>query len=177
MRYSGTHSEHYNTSKGYHGGAGCSYANGMIALSGTADKAIYLDNQEFITPSFRFFGYVAMFDTLGGFKWLRKAYPSINNTGEAYASSPLLDNQGNVYLLGQYREAPLTFEGSNDKTFPESSLNATFLVKYDNTGEYKWGLSASGDGYVYPGTITADGDGHVYFSGTNSSDFTITDQN
>ena len=111
--------------------------------------------------------FVVKLNTSGTTLWAR-AGGSTGNSDRANAIA--VDNQGNVYVTGQYSGAA-TFG-----PFSVTSLNNTtdaFIIKYNAEGDEQWIKSGSGEGVDRGLCIATDGAGNVYSAGQFSNDITF----
>ncbi|MEW6469916.1 MAG: SBBP repeat-containing protein [Bacteroidota bacterium] len=87
---------------------------------------------------------------------------SAGTTGAEAAASTALDASGNLYVVGWFTSASITFGSS---TLINSGMSDVFLVKYDPSGNVLWARNMGGaDGDVGNGVV-ADASGNVYITG------------
>lgn len=93
---------------------------------------------------------------------------TISGTGENAASTVTLDNSGNAYIVGSFRN---TASFSNTLVTSNGSDDA-YLAKYDNNGTLQWVRTMGGTGQDVAFWAKTDGNGDVivtgYFHGTPS---------
>jgi hypothetical protein len=93
---------------------------------------------------------------------------SAGSTGGEAAMGSALDAAGNLYVIGWYTSANLTF-GSITLTNPGVGTGDVFLVKYDAAGNALWAKTFGGiDGDIGNG-IAVDASGNVYITGWYTS--------
>lgn len=79
------------------------------------------------------------------------------------ANSVAVDNQGNVYITGQFG-GTTTFGSINLRATGNSNI---FVAKYNSSGVVQWAVKAAGSGTFDKGTsIKVDATGNVYITGT-----------
>jgi hypothetical protein len=83
-----------------------------------------------------------------------------------YANGIAVDSLNNMYVMGGFRGASLTFGSTVLNNEGDVDL---FLVKYDSSGNVIWARSAGGDGRDNPEAIRADAAGNVYITGSFES--------
>lgn len=93
---------------------------------------------------------------------------SAGSTGSEMATGTALDASGNLYVVGWYTSANITF-GAITLTNPGNFTSDIFLVKYDTNGNVIWAKTYGGvDGDLGNG-ITVDASGDVYITGWYTS--------
>lgn len=127
-----------------------------------------------LSPSGRYDGYYAIYDTTGAFIYTN----SISGTGTAdWANNVTLDASDNMYITGTTQSPSLTFDptaaGTSTATCPGGGGNFDlFISKYNSAGAYQWGkvMGAAGDDFG----VNVDVNGsNVFFTGNfqNTVDF------
>lgn len=115
-----------------------------------------------------FFGIHKGFAQAASWQWAKGA----GSTGSDQGMSIVVDASGNVYTLGWYTSAQLTF-GSITLTNPGVGTSDIFLTKHDAAGNAIWAKTFGGtDGEIGNG-IAIDANGDVYITGWYASS-TIT---
>ncbi len=103
--------------------------------------------------------YVAKFDTLGNFYWVKTIY-SGNNTSIPSSTIPKLssDINNNVYI---------TASSDGNVIFEDETLINTkaFIAKLDVNGNYLWKLPIYSTGAVWPNKIGIDNNSDILFGG------------
>lgn len=103
--------------------------------------------------------FVAKYDPNGTIVWVQSEGGISNDIARGIA----LDSDNNVYVIGDYY-GPSDF-GST--TLPGSNSQDIFLVKYNQSGNFRWAKNAGGDGngdYGYG--ITTDPNNNVFSTGS-----------
>jgi hypothetical protein len=97
-------------------------------------------------------------------QWARSA----GTTGGEAVLGTASDNSGNLYVIGWYSSATITF-GTITLTNPGIGTGDVFLVKYDASGTALWAKTFGGtDGDIGNG-IATDAAGNVYITGWYAS--------
>lgn len=78
------------------------------------------------------------------------------------------DNDGSVFLTGNFFSATLTF-GSATLTNDSAGVPDMFLVKMDNSGNVLWATSAGGNDQDRAFSVAVDADGNCYVAGSFKS--------
>lgn len=103
--------------------------------------------------------FIAKIDALGNFIWVK----SIGGTGGDDGNGIALDNQGNIYITGNYR---------GDVTFGNTILTSfgfsvgIFTAKLDASGNFIWAKGADGSGSHNGKSIAVDSQGNCFITGT-----------
>jgi hypothetical protein len=116
--------------------------------------------------------FVAKFDSLGNFKWARRA----GGVKDDRIYSMMADISGNVIVTGSFQSAYLAFgTGAADTVKnPIEGVDRVFVIKYDSLGNYVWYTSAGGVGYDFGYALATDPGNNIYVSGAfNSSNITF----
>jgi hypothetical protein len=105
----------------------------------------------------------------------------LDSSGSDIGYSIITDNDGNIYVTGQYTSiVPIFLKNANGNgqidspiTLPDVSGSAMFLIKYNTLGIVQWATyfdSTSPDiGY----SVTTDNNGYLYITGIYNSTATI----
>jgi len=102
-------------------------------------------------------GCVAKYDPLGNVLWARIV------PGSSWVYDLATDNEGSVYMSGQFDTSSLTF-GSD--TLNKLGAVDAFLVKYDSSGNLLWARSAGSTGVYTSGlSVATDNFGNAYLAG------------
>lgn len=96
--------------------------------------------------------------------WARGA----GSTGVDQAMSTAVDANGNLYTIGWYTSANLTF-GSITLTNPGLGTSDIFLTKHDAAGNTIWAKTFGGAGGDNGNSVAVDANGDVYITGWYSS--------
>lgn len=91
-----------------------------------------------------------------------------------YSRSICTDDNGNVFIAGEFRSYSLTFDTTVLYTYG-NSYYSVFLTKYDANGNELWARSASGLGSGSNGawSVCTDHTGNVYIAGWADSDTVV----
>lgn len=99
----------------------------------------------------------------GQYAWSRV----IGSTGKDRASSLVTDNNGNVYMMGNFTGTVNFNHGGSD--FKTSGNSGTaydiFVTKINADGSYGWTKKIGGETWTYGRTIAVDSTGAVYVTG------------
>lgn len=99
---------------------------------------------------------------------------SAGTTGNEATTGTVVDASGNVYTVGWYTSATITFGGTT-LTNPGSFTGEMFVTKYDATGNVVWAKTFGGvDGEIGNG-IAIDGSGNIYVTGWYTSSAMVMD--
>ncbi len=121
--------------------------------------------------NFKIFALLAMlvlgektFAQTPSWQWAKSA----GSTGGEAAMGTALDGSGNLFTIGWYTSANITF-GATTLTNPGIGTGDIFLTKYDAAGNVLWAKTFGGvDGDIGNG-VAADASGNVYITGWYSS--------
>ncbi len=107
--------------------------------------------------------FVAKYNSSGDVQWIKRA----GGTNNDNASSITVDNNGNVFVMGNFWETanfntPLEY-GSNDLI--SAGSQDIFIAKYNTTGDLAWVKRAGGIGSDATSCIKVDAGGNVYMTG------------
>ena len=121
-----------------------------VTFGGTElESAVYNRSDVFITK----------LDSNGNFVWAKSVLGS--NQNHDYGNSVSVDNQGNTYITGSFREIA---------TFGTISLTSygaadVFVAKLDASGNFNWAVQAGGNGIDSGSSIDIDNQGNCYLTG------------
>ncbi len=107
--------------------------------------------------------FVVRYDTNGNETWAKKGSGSALDRGLAITT----DNSGAVYAAGQF-SGDISF----DNTYPNSILNALFLIKYSAAGNEEWFRWAGGPNQSIAYGLTSNGT-NVYITGDCGASITF----
>ena len=99
-------------------------------------------------------------------------------SGSAEMQSCATDNQGNVYVSGQFYSTAVTFTVYNASGAPFTTVTTTnirdaYIAKYSASGTVYWLARISGSGEENPGSIAVDSEGSVYMTRYYDSSNTV----
>lgn len=114
----------------------------------------------FITISCSLFT-IHCFSQAPNWLWGRDAICSPNGGGLAFAIAK--DGAGNIYHTGIFGDT-ITY-GSNSYYDTDTGFSATYIAKYDSSGNILWARSSGGPGAAIVSAITVDGAANVYITG------------
>lgn len=141
-------------------------AEGNAFISGVLAGQIDLDPGDGVTelqPSGEYTGFISRFDPDGNFLWAK----AFENDGGCNPDSLVLDNSGNIHLLGSFYGST-DFNPDPGGTWIESpERQAYFVVKLDSDGEFKWANTWEiPEGGAYFTHISVDYDSNCYVGGS-----------
>jgi hypothetical protein len=106
--------------------------------------------------------FAAKYDQSGNLIWVR----SFGGDYTDYVNGISSDNNGNIYLTGEFRSSSINF--GNDtliNSITDSSTSDIFIVKYDTEGNEIWAKSLGGTNYDKGYDIKNDKNNNVYVTG------------
>jgi len=97
----------------------------------------------------------------------------IGGTGYDYASSMAVDNLGNVYTTGMFRNTVDFDPGSGTTNLVSSGVEDCFVLKTDANGQLVWAVSVGSTGQDIGNEVALDANGYIYVVGsyTGTVDF------
>lgn len=112
--------------------------------------------------------FIVKYDSQGNLMWAK----SVDFTSTIWMTDITTDNNGNIFITGQYSSA------TNGITFGSITLNAPsngnpFVAKYDPNGNVVWAKAATSTSGNWSEGIAVDGSGNVFITGgyiSSSSD-------
>lgn len=132
----------------------------------TFNNGITLSNT---TSSFYIDAYVAKYNSAGICQWAQK----VSGTDNDFVQRISIDNNGNIYIAGNFSSSTLTFNNSITLTKSTSGYDA-FLAKFNSAGLCLWAQKLTGTGDEYSSGIATDYNGNVYITGYfNSTTLTL----
>jgi Beta-propeller repeat len=122
---------------------------------------ITLSNSIVVTPSTQDI-FIAKLNSNGTAIWAKNAGGSRADYGNAVVA----DNNGNVYLGGQFVSPSITIGGFTLTNVETTNIDHdVFLAKYDSNGNVIWTKSAGGTNYETLNSLSLDNSGNLYSSG------------
>lgn len=113
--------------------------------------------------------FLVKYDSLGNVLWAKCASGPNNQRPTSIAT----DNAGNVYVVGNFVGASVTFSPVTLLNPSSWASTNTFIVKYDANGNVLWAkTNTSGGGstaHISSSSVTIDNMGNAYITGTFSS--------
>jgi hypothetical protein len=138
-------------------------SNDNVYMTGLFSRNVVFGGTDTLNGGTAESAFVTKFNSDGTYAWA-KASNATAAGANANGYSVAADNNGNVYISGQFRGS-VTFGGSD--TFSGGSGNA-YVTRYGSDGTYGWtkvlNITASG-AYASGEGVAADGSGNVYFTG------------
>lgn len=108
--------------------------------------------------------FVSKLDASGNFVWAKQV--SGTNNYYCYGYSIAVDNSGNVYTTGSFKETVDFDPGPATFNIAASGLDDGFALKLDSTGNFIWAKQVGGcQNEDYGNAILVDATGNVYISG------------
>jgi len=103
--------------------------------------------------------FITKLDTNGNFIWAKSVQGS--NQNHDYGNSISVDNQGNSYITGSFRETA-TFGATSLTSYGAADI---FVAKLDASGNFNWAVQAGGNGIDSGSSIDIDNQGNCYLTG------------
>lgn len=114
--------------------------------------------------------FISKYDSSGNFVWAKM----IGGFGLDFGKTIELDNQGNVYTVGQFN-GTADFDPDTGTYFLSAGNGYyTFICKLNNNGNFIWARKLPGSVYTYSGNaLSLDPNDNAYISGSffNTADF------
>jgi hypothetical protein len=121
--------------------------------------------------------FVAKLNESGDFAWAKQ----MGGAGDDYGYSIALDENGNVYTTGSFRNTADFDPGVNSFNLIAYGNTDIFISKLDSLGNFIWAHQLSGSSFESGHSITVNNVGNVYttgyFSGTVDFDFSASSNN
>jgi hypothetical protein len=131
---------------------------GNIYITGWYEDSIFFSSDTLGTLYTNKDVFLCKYDKNGKFLWARN--PRITNAGcEAQGNGLAADNNGNVYVAGQFEDT-LIFG-----PYILSGDASAFLAKFDSSGNLKWANCLHGYGAFYASSVATDSKNNPYISG------------
>ena len=100
------------------------------------------------------------------YEWAKR----IGGAGDQYANDMVVDNQGNVYIVGVLQGTNIDFDpGIGTAYLSSAGMIDIFIAKYDPSGNYIWAKRIGGTSDDIATRIKIDHSGNIYISGWFSS--------
>jgi len=137
------------------------YMTGFFSGTVDFDPAPGPGNQEILTSAAEDI-FVSSLTSEGAFRWARR----VDGPGGDNAESIAVDDAGNVYVTGFFRESGTNFNpGGDPATPPHDSGTDIFLMKYNAAGNFQWVRAMGSSGSDVGHAVTTDNGGNVYVAG------------
>jgi hypothetical protein len=133
-------------------------SNGNVYLTGSFGTSIQVNDNVYnaSNPNNSNNFFLAKFDVLGNFSWLRKAISNQSTAGWKVGC----DDNGNAYVHGEFSDT-VNFGASHVE--PDGSeFNSRFVVKYNAAGTDQWALSLGNNFRTTSHQMKSDKAGNVY---------------
>lgn len=113
--------------------------------------------------------FVLKLDNQGDFVWAK----SFGGSGLDFASDIQIDNQDNLYILGQYKNTVDFDPGNSSFNLSSSGNDDVYLLKLNSTGDFQWAKSFGGTGYEKGISLKIASNNDIIIGGTfqNTADF------
>ncbi len=152
-----------NRAGGQESGSGLIYLSnavsdlaGNIVVIGNFQDTVYFDTTSLTTPSNSHAIFIAKYDSSGHNLWARKSISTNSDIGVSAA----IDNNGNVYALGNFSSQIITFDTT---TLTNVGGIDVCLIKYSPNGTVLW-AKAAGDAIGNGGfKVVTNSIGDLYF--------------
>ncbi len=105
--------------------------------------------------------FIQKLDANGDFIWAK----SMGGTSYERGYSIALDNSGNVFTIGEYRETVDFDPGSGTYNLTSAGNDDVFIQKLDSSGNFIWAKSMGGSLIDYGNSIAIDNSGNIYTTG------------
>lgn len=106
--------------------------------------------------------YLSKFDFAGNFIWAKRI---MSGTGDAYAKSMTIDDQGNIYTAGYILGTADADPGTGVLLIGTPGMNSIFVAKYDSAGAVQWAKAMIGNDIVHCFSVAVDAHGNVFTTG------------
>ena len=145
---------------------------GNIYVTGYfASASIVFGTTTLINSTSSFFDmFIVKYDQTGNVLWAKSAVGNKSDIGNSVTT----DNQGNVYVTGEFRSSSLVFDSFTlNVSSPLSS--DMFLVKYDSNGNVQWAKQTVGSKKEVGNAVATDVSGNVYVAGSFETNAVLFD--
>ncbi|MGE5461997.1 MAG: SBBP repeat-containing protein, partial [Syntrophothermus sp.] len=113
--------------------------------------------------------FVCKLDGSGNFLWAKR----VGGTGGDYASGIRVDPNGNVYILGSFKNTADFDPGAGTFNLTSAGADDIFVSRLDGSGNFVWAKRMGGTGVDFPDMLVRDASGSLYITGSfqNTADF------
>lgn len=141
-------------------------SNGNVYFTGNfGSNTIYFNNNISLSNIDYADVYIAKYNSSGTCQWAEKLG---GNDYRDYSNSTIVNNEGDVYVVGSFDSSPLNFNNSISLTCTGS--NDGFIAKYNKSGTCQWAQNIGGKSDDIPNSIAVDSSGNIYIAGSFNSD-------
>jgi gliding motility-associated-like protein len=106
--------------------------------------------------------FVSKLDNDGNFLWAKK----MGGSNQNYGTEVGLDDLGNIYLTGHFRETVDFDPGVGTFNLTSSGDLDVFVTKLDEFGDFVWARKIGGSGSDLTPANLVDGPGNIYYTGS-----------
>lgn len=99
-----------------------------------------------------------------------KSFNVVNTLYSRYMSS---DNNGNVYLYGDFKTPTISIDSYTLTNNSLANRNDVYIAKFDTNGNVQWARNFGSTGWDHPSTMQTDAFGNTYISGSFESTITF----
>lgn len=99
-----------------------------------------------------------------------KSFNGYNTLYSRYMSS---DNNGNVYLFGDFKTPTITFDSVTLTNNSQPNKSDVYITKFDASGNLIWARNFGSIGWDQPSTMQVDSQGNIFISGSFDSPITF----
>jgi len=139
------------------------YNSDILILGFNAMDSFYVDTMQIQTNNYRGY-FLARFDTTGSVLQVNTYIGGPSAIGNGDMS---LDENGNCYIIGNFKNGFATFNNNID-TIHSSDSTHFFLAKYDANGNFKWVQQDSASLIAGGSSVFADTENNIYITGAFS---------
>ena len=139
-------------------------ANDNLYLSGWFSNSVDFDpgaNTYNLTSNGLWDTFVLKLDSNGDFIWAK----SYGNTSLDLVSDFELDNYGNIYLTGTFKNTVDFDPSSNVYNLISNGAWDAYVLKLDNNGDFVWAQNFGSSSYDKGRSVTIDDMGNIYLTG------------
>jgi len=151
---------------------------GNVYIAGTFTGAVDVDpgsgvSQLYSGPFNTSAAFIEKLDAQGNFQWAVSFADTVNINARVYISSIEVDQTGNLYCTGNFRDAVDFDPGPSSTVLVSSGEADVFILKLDNSGHFLWVRSIGGEDVTDSYSIELDSLKNIYIGGNfrDSCDF------
>lgn len=136
-------------------------AQGNIYFSGQFQSPqLILGNDTLINYGQSWDSFVAKCDPTGNYIWAKNP----GSVDDDYAESVAVDNNGNVFISGNFRGSSISFDSVSLANNNTQNFDL-YVAKYDNYGGLQWVKGAGGNSHDQSLALCIDASSNVYITG------------